>query len=63
MTLLTEQGERTFPVAGIYYDYASSQGTVMLALPLYRALIAAREGIWAHLPTLAAVQSAGFSSD
>lgn len=27
------------------------------------ALIAAREGIWAHLPTRAAVQSAGFSSD
>jgi putative ABC transport system permease protein len=38
VTLLTEQGERTFPVAGIYYDYASSQGTVMLALPLYRQL-------------------------
>ena len=38
VTLLTEQGERTFPVAGIYYDYASSQGTVMLALPLYRDL-------------------------
>ena len=38
VTLLTEQGEHTFPVAGIYYDYASSQGVVMLALPLYRAL-------------------------
>jgi putative ABC transport system permease protein len=38
VTLLTEQGARTFPVAGIYYDYASSQGTVMLALPLYREL-------------------------
>jgi putative ABC transport system permease protein len=38
VTLLTEQGERTFPVAGIYYDYASSQGVVMLALPLYREL-------------------------
>jgi putative ABC transport system permease protein len=38
VTLLTEQGERTFPVAGIYYDYTSSQGVVMLALPLYREL-------------------------
>lgn len=36
VTLQTEQGQRTFPVAGIYYDYASSQGVVMLALPLYR---------------------------
>lgn len=38
VTLQTEQGERTFPVAGIYYDYASSQGVVMLAMPLYRDL-------------------------
>lgn len=38
VTLQTEQGQRAFPVAGIYYDYASSQGVVMLALPLYREL-------------------------
>jgi putative ABC transport system permease protein len=38
VTLQTDQGARTFPVAGIYYDYASSQGVVMLALPLYREL-------------------------
>ena len=28
----------SFPIAGIYSDYASSQGTVMMALPLYRQL-------------------------
>ena len=38
VTLLTPAGPRTFPVAAIYYDYASSQGTVMMALPLYQAL-------------------------
>lgn len=38
VTLITDQGERTFPIAGIYYDYASSQGTVMMDLAQYRAL-------------------------
>lgn len=38
VTLHTEQGARTFPVAGIYYDYTSSQGVVMMALPRYREL-------------------------
>ncbi len=38
VTLFTPQGERTFPVVGIYYDYASSAGTVMMALPIYRSL-------------------------
>ncbi len=38
VTLNTPTGPRTFPVAAIYYDYASSQGTVMMALPLYREL-------------------------
>ncbi|MCB0200367.1 MAG: ABC transporter permease, partial [Anaerolineae bacterium] len=38
VTLNTPDGPRTFPVAAIYYDYASSQGTVMMALSLYRAL-------------------------
>lgn len=36
ITLYTDAGEQTFPVVGIYYDYASSQGTVMMALPTYR---------------------------
>lgn len=34
----TPQGQRTFPVVGVYYDYASSAGVVMMALPLYRNL-------------------------
>jgi putative ABC transport system permease protein len=36
LTLFTDQGEQDFPVIGIYYDYASPQGTVMMALPVYR---------------------------
>jgi len=31
-------GPHTFPVAGIYYDYASSQGTVIMSLQTYRQL-------------------------
>ncbi len=34
--LSTPQGWRNFPVLGIYYDYASSEGTVLMALPYYR---------------------------
>lgn len=37
VTLYTDQGPHTFPVAGIYYDYASSQGTVLMTLQTYRA--------------------------
>lgn len=36
ITLLTEDGPRQFPVIGIYYDYASVAGTVLMALPVYR---------------------------
>lgn len=36
--LWTPQGWRTFPVIGIYYDYASSEGTVVMALDVYRSL-------------------------
>ena len=36
MTLYTDHGARTFPVAGIYRDYSNSQGTVMMGLDLYR---------------------------
>jgi putative ABC transport system permease protein len=36
ITLYTDQGPRAFPVAGIYRDYSSSQGTVMMGLDLYR---------------------------
>ena len=38
ITLLTGSGLHTFPIAGIYYDYASSQGTVTMAMPIYRHL-------------------------
>ena len=37
VTLYTDRGPRVFPVAGIYRDYSSSQGTVMMGLDLYRA--------------------------
>ena len=36
VTLYTDHGARTFPVAGIYRDYSNSQGTVMMGLDLYR---------------------------
>ena len=36
VTLYTDRGPRAFPVAGIYRDYSNSQGTVMMALDLYR---------------------------
>ncbi len=38
VTLFTDKGERTFPVVGTYYDYSSSQGTVIMTLSLYREL-------------------------
>lgn len=36
VTLHTPQGDHTFPVAGVVYDYASEQGTVMLDLPEFQ---------------------------
>ncbi|MEW5871703.1 MAG: ABC transporter permease [Chloroflexota bacterium] len=38
VALYTEQGLQSFQVAGVYYDYASTQGTVLMALPVYRRL-------------------------
>lgn len=38
LELHTSQGLREFPVAGIYYDYASTEGTVLMALETYRNL-------------------------
>jgi putative ABC transport system permease protein len=38
VTLYTAQGPRTLPVAGIYYDYVTSGGTVSMALDTYRGL-------------------------
>jgi len=36
ITLETDDGARVFPVVGIYYDYASSEGIVSMALQTYR---------------------------
>lgn len=36
LTLYTNRGLHTFPVAGIYYDYSSSQGNAIFWLDIYR---------------------------
>lgn len=36
VTLSTPEGERAFPVVGIFYDYGSVQGTVMMAQGVYQ---------------------------
>ena len=38
VTLDALDGPHTFRVVGVYYDYASSQGTVIMAQPVYRRL-------------------------
>jgi putative ABC transport system permease protein len=38
ITLNTDNGLHTFEVIGVYYDYASTQGTVSMALSLYQDL-------------------------
>jgi putative ABC transport system permease protein len=38
LSLYTPTGLQTFPVAGIYYDYASSQGNAIMALENYRQI-------------------------
>jgi len=37
LSLYTDRGPHDFPVAGVYRDYASSQGIVMMRLDLYRS--------------------------
>lgn len=34
--LLTDRGEHTFTIAGVFYDYATDQGTVFMADNIYR---------------------------
>ncbi len=34
----TPQGPKAFPVVGIYYDYASSEGSLFMAMPVYRSI-------------------------
>lgn len=38
MTLMTEQGPHDFPVLGIYQDFSSSQGSVLIGLDTYQHL-------------------------
>ena len=38
LDLLTPEGWRSFPIAGIYADYASTRGTVRMSLDVYREL-------------------------
>lgn len=35
VTLLTDRGARTFPVAGVFYDYATERGLVLLSRNVY----------------------------
>lgn len=35
VTLLTDRGPRSFPVAGVFYDYATEQGTVFMTRNVY----------------------------
>jgi putative ABC transport system permease protein len=36
ITLVTDRGEQIFTVVGVYYDYATDQGTVIMADSVYR---------------------------
>ncbi len=36
VTLLTDNGAQTFPIVGVYYDYSSDQGSILMALEVYR---------------------------
>ena len=38
ITLYTDSGPHTFDVVGIYYDYASTEGTIILSMDTYRRL-------------------------
>ncbi len=35
LVLSTDRGERAFAVAGVYYDYATERGTLLMARPVY----------------------------
>ena len=38
LTLLTDRGPRRFAVAGVYYDYSTDQGSVLMDAAVYRSL-------------------------
>lgn len=37
ITLPTQDGPRSFPISGIYYDYGTERGSISMAGPVYRA--------------------------
>ena len=37
ITLLTDHGPHTFTVAGVYYDFTTDQGTLLMVDPVYRS--------------------------
>lgn len=37
LKLLTDKGEQTFTIVGVYYDYSTDQGSVFMADPVYRS--------------------------
>ena len=37
LTLLTDRGPQNFPVAGVYYDYSTDQGAVLMDAAVYRS--------------------------
>ena len=53
--LATPQGVRSFPVAGVYYDYSNDRGTVVLDRELYLAIFGDR-----RVTSVAAVAAPGF---
>jgi len=36
LTLNTDKGAQTFPIVGVYYDYSSDQGSILMSLDVYR---------------------------
>ncbi|TAH48126.1 MAG: FtsX-like permease family protein [Chloroflexota bacterium] len=36
LTLLTDKGAQSFPIVGVYYDYSSDQGSILMSLDVYR---------------------------
>lgn len=36
ITLLTDKGEQEFRIVGVYYDYSSDQGSILMSLDVYR---------------------------
>jgi len=58
VSLLTDRGLRTFPVAGVFYDYAAEQGTVFMTRNVYERYWDDRgiTSVGAHLAPAASVE-------